>query len=391
MADTFTEVTSQGWLSRLMGSIKSVLVGLVMFLASFLVLFFNEGHSVKVARSLEEGAGVVVSVNALEVQPANDGKLVHMSGEATTQETLTDPVFGVRIAAIKLVRDVEMYQWEEDKKTEKRKKLGGGEETVTTYSYHKGWHERTIDSSRFKEPTGHGNPGSFPFPASHWTASKVTLGAFTLSEDLVDKIDDRVDVPIDAATLPEGLRASVRASGNGYYKGSDPASPQVGDLRVTFKAVKPATVSLLARQMKDTFEAYHTHAGADILRLSYGTLSAEVMFQQAQRENTIFTWVLRFVGFFLMFLGLTMIFRPIAVFADVVPLFGTLLGAGIGIFAGLTAAVLSLVTIAVAWIFFRPLLGISLLVLAAGALAALIALGVKRRAARAGTAARNVA
>src|SRR5262245_25115670 len=117
MADTFTETTSQGWLSRLMGSIKSVLVGLVLFVVAFPILFWNEGNSVKTAKSLEEGAGVVVTVAADSVAAANDGKLVHLNGEATTTETLADDEFGVSVNAIKLIRGVEMYQWDEEKKS----------------------------------------------------------------------------------------------------------------------------------------------------------------------------------------------------------------------------------------------------------------------------------
>jgi hypothetical protein len=164
--------------------------------------------------------------------------------------------------------------------------------------------------------------------------------------------------------------------------GANPQSPQVGDVRIAFEAVKPATVSLVARQVRDTFEAYPAKAGDQILLLKYGTLSADAMFKAAQAENATLTWILRFVGFLIMFFGILMVFRPLVVFADVIPLFGTLLGAGIGVFAGLGAAVLSLVTIAVSWIFFRPLLGIALLVLAAGGIAALVMVGLKKKQAR---------
>jgi hypothetical protein len=386
MADTFTETTSQGWLSRLMGSIKSVLVGLVLFVVSFPILFFNEGTAVRTAKSLDEGAGVVVTVSADAVAPANDGKLVHLNGEATTTETLSDPDFGVSANAIKLIRDVEMYQWEEEKKSETKKKLGGGEETVTTYTYKKTWSDSPIDSSDFKEPTGHGNPGEFPVKASEQSAAKVTLGGFTLSGALVDKMNESVPVAADASTLPGPMRGKAQASGGGYYIGGNPSAPQVGDVRVTFKAVKPAVVSVVGRQVRDTFESYQTQAGDALLMLRYGTLSAAGMFEAAHRDNTIRTWIMRFLGFLCMFFGLTMIFRPIAVFADVIPLFGTLLGAGIGIFAGLTSAVLSLLVIAFAWIFFRPLLGITLLVLAIGALVLLVMVAMKRKASRAAVA-----
>jgi hypothetical protein len=386
MADSFTETTSQGWLSRLMSSIKSVLVGLVLFVLSFPLLFWNEGRAVRTARSLEEGAGVVVSVASTSVDPAQEGKLVHLTGQATTDETLTDPDFGVSAAALKLMRNVEMYQWKEEKKSEERKKLGGGTETTTTYSYKKEWASGLIDSSDFKEPTGHQNPQSLPVEDKTLTASKVTLGAFTLSDPVVQRLDQSVDVRIDdkmAAQLPSDLQGRVTASGAGYYMGQNPSAPAVGDVRISFKSVPPAAISLVARQVRDTFEAYPAQAGDAILLVKYGTLSADAMFKAAQAENATLTWILRFVGFLIMFFGLMMVFRPIAVFADVIPLFGTLLGAGIGVFAGLGAAVLSLMTIAVAWIFYRPLLGIALLILAAGGIAALVSLGLKKQRARA--------
>ena len=60
--------------------------------------------------------------------------------------------------------------------------------------------------------------------------------------------------------------------------------------------------------------------------------------------------------------------------ADVIPILGNIVGAGTGIIAFLLAACLSLVTIAIAWVFYRPVLGISLLIVAA----VLIVLVVKK-------------
>ena len=78
------------------------------------------------------------------------------------------------------------------------------------------------------------------------------------------------------------------------------------------------------------------------------------------------SWVLRGVGILLMFAGLRMILTPLAVFADVVPLFGQIVGAGTGMIAGLLAVVLSSMTMAIAWLVYRPLIGGILLVVAAG-------------------------
>jgi hypothetical protein len=106
------------------------------------------------------------------------------------------------------------------------------------------------------------------------------------------------------------------------------------------------------------------------------------MFKAAQAANVTLTWILRGVGFFLMFLGLVMVFRPIAVVADVVPIVGSLLGVGTAIFAFLVSLTLGSITIAVSWLAVRPVLGVGLLLLSAGAAAGLIALA-RRRSARA--------
>ena len=41
--DSFTEVTGQSWFSRLTGAITGVLIGIVLFLISFPLLWWNEG------------------------------------------------------------------------------------------------------------------------------------------------------------------------------------------------------------------------------------------------------------------------------------------------------------------------------------------------------------
>lgn len=63
-----------------------------------------------------------------------------------------------------------------------------------------------------------------------------------------------------------------------------------------------------------------------------------------------------------MFAGLSMLLRPISVLADVVPLFGNIAEAGIAVVAFLIALLLSVITIAIAWIIFRPIIGGALLV-----------------------------
>jgi hypothetical protein len=133
MSDSITEVSEKSWGARLMESIKGVLVGLALFVAAFPVLFMNEGCAVKTARDLGNLAKEVVSVDALKIDPANNGKPVHMSGDAKTDEVLTDSAFNYSANAIHLGRSVEMFQWIEDRKEKTEKQVGGSEKTTTTY------------------------------------------------------------------------------------------------------------------------------------------------------------------------------------------------------------------------------------------------------------------
>ena len=124
--DSFTEITSESWFSRIGGAIKGIVIGLVLFIASFPVLFWNEGRAVKRYKTLNEGAGSVISLPEASILPENEGMLVHVSGQAITDEIISDTEFEVAVTAIKLKRKVEMYQWNEKKKRKTRKKLGGG-------------------------------------------------------------------------------------------------------------------------------------------------------------------------------------------------------------------------------------------------------------------------
>jgi hypothetical protein len=368
----YTEVTQQSWFSRIGGAVKGVVVGFILFLLAFPLLFWNEGRAVKRQKTLEEGAGAVVSIAADSVDGNLEGKLVHLTGRAETDAVLTDPEFGVSSNAIKLTRNVEMYQWRENKESKTTKKVGGGTETVDTYSYTQSWSEHLIDSSHFKQPEGHQNPGVMPYESRHMSAEEVTLGAFRLSSSLVGKINEYKPMPIeDWNAVPHSIRSRAKSHNQGIYIGFDPSNPQIGDLRVSFQVVRPTEVSIVAKQEGSLLGTYVANTGGTIELLQVGVHNADQMFKAAETSNKILTWVLRLVGFFMMMIGLGMILKPLSVLADVLPILGDIVGAGTGLIALLIAAVLSSLTIAIAWIVYRPLLGIALL-----AVAVAIAVGV---------------
>jgi len=427
MSDEIVETSSQSWFSRLFESLKEVLIGLVLFIVAFPVLWWNEGRAVQTYKSLKEGAGAVVSVQADKVEPSHEGNLVHVTGKAVTSATVADPQFGVNTVALKLERKVEMYQWVEETETQKRKKLGGGEETVKTYRYKQAWKDDLEDSTSFKEPTGHKNPATMAYTSESWRASPVTIGAFTLSDNLIDRVpgEERVAVTADmlkspsvteapapaaqeepAKAAPKGkkgkkvtatkvargkhhvaaptaapTRTGPRVVDGGIYIGADPAAPEVGDMRITYKKVPPADVSIIAAQVGSSFGAYQTKAGDSLELLQPGLKPAAAMFKQAESENATLTWILRLVGFVVMALGVFLVFRPLAVVADVLPFLGDILRMGLVLVAVSVAAPFTLITIAVSWLFYRPVLAVVLLALGVGAFVLVKMMASKRKAA----------
>ena len=372
-SDGYTEIQAQGWMSRLGNAFLGIPIGLILLVASLVVLFWNEGRSVRTARALAEGKAAVVSTDADRVDAARNGKLVHVSGLATTDQTLKDPQLRVSAPAIRLQRIVKMYQWRERSETKTQRKLGGGQEQVTTVTYSKDWSDTLIDSTKFKKPGGHENPHALPWDKWSADAEVVKLGAFRLPGNLVSQINKSEPLPVgdsERDSLPPELKDRLKVDhGHGqFYLGTDPGDPRVGDLTIEFRQVRPSAVSVLAQQAGDSFQPYQTRAGGTINRLQMGTASAEEMFHAAAAENDLVAWLLRLAGFVVMAIGLAMILGPLAVVADVVPFLGEIIRFGTGFIAIGVALVLSTVTIALGWIAYRPVIGVAVLIMAGGAL-----------------------
>lgn len=355
-----------GYFERIGNAIKGMVFGGVLFVLSFVLLFWNEGHAVHRAKVLSAGASAVVDVAGDKVDPGCNGKLVHFVAD-TKGQPLTDDDYGVSIDGIALQRTVKMYQWKETV-TEKKDAVGGG--STRTPSYSKVWSESEINSSKYMDPS-RANP-LMPVASYIHRAAPVTAGAFTLSSALVNQVNNFTaitpgKIPPAFANRAAILDSTVYIAHQGATSRPTGAKDeaQIGDVMITFAVAKPGTVSVVACQNGANLGPFATPSGPLGELLKVGSVSGQVMIQQEQQANVILTWVLRGVGLLVMWIGLLMIFSPLKVLADVIGIFGDIVGAGLGLITGLAAVSLSLITIAVAWLVFRPVLGVGLLLLAA--------------------------
>lgn len=384
-----TITTNQSWFSRIGGAFTGVIVGLVLVVVGVWALWWNEGRAVNTERSLTEGSKLVVSVPAATVSPANEGKLIHTTGPLVIAEPLTDPDFAITAPGVRLTRNAEMYQWVEKKEEETRNKLGGGTETVTTYTYSKEWKAGREDSSGFQE-AGHDNP-EMTVEGTEIKAPSGTLGGFTVGENVMDQLGDAQAVPITDAQLEDiqqavGSGRQVSVSSN-HINFGNPATPQVGDMRISYTVVPAGPISVIGAQTGNTFAPYQTKAHDALLMVQRGAVAAAAMFKTAQDNNRVMTWVIRVAGIVGLMIGFGLIMAPIGVLADVIPFLGSIARLGTGIIGFVLAIIVGFVTIAIAWFVVRPLLSIALIVIALGTFLAFARWGHKKDKARAADAA----
>lgn len=368
MSDTFTVTTRRGWFSRIASSFVGVLIGFLLVLAMIVLLFWNEGRAVQTARSLAEGAGAVIAVSADTIDPANEGRLVHTSGTVATGETLTDPDFGITATGVSLIRRAEMFQWKEESRSETKKTLGGGEETVTTYSYTKDWVDSPQDSSNFKQPDGHRNP-EMRWLDKTFSLSEAQMGAWRLDVQTLSRMGGEKDLPVTAAdaqkvkdTFGWGDPKIVQSR---IYLGEDPNAPQIGDQRISYELAPLGPISVVAKQKGNGFAHYQTEAGDALFMVDRGTVAARQMFDEAVAENTFITWLLRAIGLLLLAVGFALVTGPIGVIFDVIPFLGSLARLGTGLVAFVLAIAVGTVVIAIAWFWYRPLLSLGIVVIGA--------------------------
>jgi hypothetical protein len=144
-----------------------------------------------------------------------------------------------------------------------------------------------------------------------------------------------------------------------------PSQAGIGDIRITLTLTRPGhDVSVISGQAGDTLSPYKTGETTEQHDLQMGVMNAAKMLDIQQAQSDTFTWCLRGGGFALMFFGVLLIMRPLTALADMVPILGSIVGVGAFIIAFLVAAALSLLTIAVSWVFVRPWIGIPMVIVA---------------------------
>ena len=181
--------------------------------------------------------------------------------------------------------------------------------------------------------------------------------------DSLQAVNDSINKQMANAENKKDL-AYIHQAGNVLYFGRVPSAPEVGDVRVTFEKVVPAKVTVMAVVDGDTFKPFKAKNGKRFQTLVMGKKSGDEIIEAEKEANNMILWALRIFGILMVIGGLKGIFGFIETILKVVPFIAGIFGWGVGLVCTVLGIVWSLIVIAIAWLFYRPLLGISLLVLA---------------------------
>ena len=181
--------------------------------------------------------------------------------------------------------------------------------------------------------------------------------------DSLQAVNDSIKKAMENAENKKDLQY-IHVANNILYYGRVPGSPEVGDVRVTFEKVVPAKVTVMAVVDGDTFKPFKAKNGKRFQTLVMGKKSGDEIIEAEKEANNMILWALRIIGIMIVIGGLKGIFGFLTTILKVVPFIAGIFGWGVGIVCTVIGVAWSLIVIAIAWLFYRPLLGISLLVLA---------------------------
>ncbi len=327
-----------------------ILVGIIFILAGIFLLWFNEGRTVKTKAAIMEAEDEYIDVSSETIDKNNEGKLIATNGKLeVSYDGATDTTFDIHVAKPKLKRTVEMYQWKETCED------NNGNE-VCRYSMV--WDDEIINSNAFEDAT-HNNPSSMPYSSETFTADGSKIGGFSLDRELLNQLnaDKKINLQDSAKITNMGL-----TNDGTYYTNVQNETPKVGDIRISFSYSDATNVSVLAVQNNNGFSKFTSKEGYSIYELEEGTLTGKQILQKLSDENNMTKWIFRLMGTIFIIGGFAAIISPLQRLANFIPFFGTVFGWVTGFATFILGLALSLIVIALAWLRYRPLLSIGLLI-----------------------------
>jgi len=237
------------------------IIGAVLMLAGVALVATTARGLLNYREAASRHGGEAIELGR-DAQPeaGQHGYMARLVGTPKVVEAPHDSDFNQHVNTPVLVRQVEMFQWREVR-------IGA------SVHYELDWVDHAEDSSHFKIPRGHANPGSMPIESKQFVAGLVQIGGFKLGPQLVRALPGSQLATPDPASLPANLAASFSLHGDYLVTSANPADPRLGDVRVSWEEVPLQQVTVVGRLDGDRLVAATDAADGRGYRVQVGDVS----------------------------------------------------------------------------------------------------------------------
>lgn len=331
----------------------AIVAGGVVILGAFALLWFNEGRT-----NLGKVATESVLASVEELGTLDVGTFVAAQGKLSGVEPIGDPGLLKPGDYLEIMRNVEMYSWEES---------SSGDEDSTTYTYAKVWTEDPKDSSSFNSPSEHKNPPKL-YDSTTLKVDSAKLGGYDVniqelalpSSDNLVLTNDNLRAGDDPPDITRELSNNQLFIGRGSL-----AQPSIGDVRISYRTVADdLQVTLFGATAENAIMPY-VHTDESMLYRAF-TSSREEAITDMKFEYRAILWGLRIGGTFLNWLGLMIMIGPVTSLLSRIPALGRLGNKLIAIVAFFGALIVSVIWILIAIVAHNPLLLVLVILIGGG-------------------------
>ena len=394
-------------------AISGPVFGSLFFIFSLILLWYNEKGYVTTCHRLKEELLECADLDPYNISTENNGHLVYLKSSTSCDDILKDNQFPAveSFNAIKLLRTVEKYQWKEERHEDK--------DHHVHYDYTEIWDEKPHDSAAFHE-SGRVNTGRFFCLSEKFVAKEVHIGCYKLSEELKEMAKNITTIiPTEEIIRSAAGHIQLMAKEAGkefiiqddyIYICQGTCRILNGDLRIKFSEIKCGPTTIVG-QLEDNSFIHHQIESAvredrlagysndicddrrgwcnnccfmlcrlasqmttpikEILWLFEKDIATkEDVFEEVTKEHQKMRNIIRGVGWVLSWVGIWIFFGPIVYLLSIFPLIGGLLSTLASwaalLFGLIVGTVTSVMVICIAWLFYRPLISLGLILISVG-------------------------
>ena len=346
MSDNFSTTEHSSLLGNLKNSVIGFLFGIVLFIGSFFVLYWNEGQ-IDISKIVSKST----TINTETIKAEHNGMFINTYNSINTNNIIGDEQFIKPGKYLSLNRNVERYVWIEKSNSETTNNAGGSSDTKTTYTYDKEWSSIVPNSDNFQVKDGHNNKFEMlglNNETIYATGTKIGAYNIDLNDVTLPKLSklniNKENIGATVNKLLEGDYIYVTLNGKSKLD-----SPEIGDARISYTYIpndnKKYTV--IGKINDDSIIKYREEDG-EIFRIFDTDFAGAIAV--LHQEYSVMVWLVRAGGFALMWIGLMLITGPLIALARIIPFFGGLVNGLGGIVSFIIALILSGITILVSMI-----------------------------------------